>query len=104
MPAYATPHSTERDGHLHFVAPVAPPKRALRFFSHCGLAATRAPESGRSDLLYDNVMKMGAQNEHRSRQLGSRLRGRPAWTFAPMRGWSRPGVVFERLLRGSRVA
>jgi hypothetical protein len=30
--AYAAPHSTERDGHLHFVAPVAPPKRALRFF------------------------------------------------------------------------
>ncbi len=51
MPAYATPHSTERDGHLHSVAPVAPPKRALRFSSHCGLAATRAPESGRSDLL-----------------------------------------------------
>jgi hypothetical protein len=49
--AYATPHSTERDGRLHSVAPVAPPKRALRFFSHCGLAATRAPESGRSDLL-----------------------------------------------------
>jgi hypothetical protein len=57
--AYATPHSTERDGHLHFVAPVAPPKRALRFFSHCGLAATRAPESSRSDLLYDDVMRMG---------------------------------------------
>src|SRR5262249_18664768 len=41
----------ERDGHLHSVAPVAPPKRALRFFSHCGSAATRAPESSRSDLL-----------------------------------------------------
>jgi hypothetical protein len=45
------PHSTERDGHLHSVASVAPPKRALRVFRICGLAATRAPESGRSDLL-----------------------------------------------------
>ena len=30
--AYATPHSTERDGHLHFVAPVARPKERFDFF------------------------------------------------------------------------
>jgi len=49
MPAYATPHSTERDG--QFRSARSPRKRVLRFFFHCGLAATRAPKSGRSDLL-----------------------------------------------------
>jgi hypothetical protein len=31
--AYATPHSIERDGYLHSVAPVTPPKRAFDFFA-----------------------------------------------------------------------
>jgi hypothetical protein len=30
--AYATPHSTERDGHLHSVASVARPKERFDFF------------------------------------------------------------------------
>src|SRR5262249_18997 len=69
------------------------------FFACCGLAATRTPESGRSDLLV-HADEDGAQNQHRCRQLEDRLYGRSAWTSAPMRGWSRPGVVFERLLPG----
>jgi hypothetical protein len=44
------------------------------------------------------------QNEHRSRQLGSRLCGRSARVSAPMRDWSRSSVIFERFLPWSRVA
>src|SRR6266545_6045839 len=44
------------------------------------------------------------QNEHRPRQLGSRLCGRSARAFAPMRDWSRPSVIFERFLPWSRAA
>jgi hypothetical protein len=44
------------------------------------------------------------QNEHRSRQLGSRLCGRSARASAPMCDWPRSSVIFERFLPWSRVA
>jgi hypothetical protein len=47
---------------------------------------------------------MTTSNEHRPRQLGSRLCGRSIRAFAPMRDWSRPSVIFERLLPWSRAA
>jgi hypothetical protein len=46
----------------------------------------------------------GAQNENRSRQLGSRLCARSAGTSAPMRDRSRPSVIFERFLPWSCLA
>src|SRR5207302_8164212 len=54
-----------------------------------------------ADMYDDN---QGPQNEHRPRQLGSRLCGRSARASAPMRDWSRPSVIFERFLPWSRAA
>jgi hypothetical protein len=50
--------------------------------------------SSRGADMHDD--KAGAQNEHRPRQLGSRLCGRSVRAFAPMRDWSPPSVIFER--------
>jgi hypothetical protein len=53
---------------------------------------------------HESMTTSRGQNEHRSRQLGSRLCGRSARASAPMRDWSRPSVIFERFLPWSRVA
>jgi hypothetical protein len=47
---------------------------------------------------------MGGANDHRSRQLGSGLRRRRAWSLISMPARARPGIVFERLSRGSRIS
>src|SRR6266404_8996628 len=52
--------------------------------------------------MYDD--DRAPQNEHRPRQLGSRLCGRSARASAPMRDWSRPSVIFKRFLPWSRAA
>jgi hypothetical protein len=44
---------------------------------------------------------MGVQNDHRSRQLGDRLRGRAALPPVSMPCSSRPVLVFKRILPGS---
>jgi hypothetical protein len=53
---------------------------------------------------HESMTTSRGQNEHRSRQLGSRLSGRSVRAFAPMRDWSRPSVIFERFLPWSRLA
>jgi hypothetical protein len=53
---------------------------------------------------HESTTTSRGQNEHRARQLGSRLCGRSARASAPMRDWSRPSVIFERFLPWSRVA
>jgi len=40
------------------------------------------PESGRSDLLYDDMMRMGRKMNIDLGSWEARLRGRPAWTFS----------------------
>jgi hypothetical protein len=62
--AYATPHSTERDGHLHSVSAGRPrPKERFDFFRTVAYPQHERRNMAALISWYDDVMGMGRKKE-----------------------------------------